>query len=307
MQRTLKRAIRLEGIGLHMGQDTSIRICPAGVDKGVRFRRTDVSKGDNEVVARWDNVCSSRLNTTLCNDDGISVSTVEHVMAALAGCAIQNAEIEIDGPEVPVFDGSARPVVRAVLDAGVEVQNASQRMLKILEPVRVEKGDAYAELLPSETLEIEFTIDFADAAIGRQTLRRNFANGVFVREFCDCRTFCRLSDVTAMQSNGLALGGSLDNAVVIDGEKVLNPGGFRRADECVRHKMLDALGDLALTGGPLMAHYRGYKAGHAMTNALLRKLFETPSAYAWTTVSERTSARLPGRDLTNADLVAVAA
>ena len=307
MQRTLRHPIRLTGIGLHSGKASTLHILPAYGGHGVVFERIDVTQKNNQVAARWDRVADTTLNTTLANADGVQVSTVEHLMAALAGCAIQNALIRVDGPEVPVFDGSARPFVRAILEAGVVVQDDPLRMLRVAEPVRVEQGDAFAEILPSDKLEIEFTIDFADSAIGRQTLRQNFANGVFVREFCDCRTFCRKSDIDAMRNHGLALGGSLDNAVVVDGDVVLNPEGFRRADECVRHKMLDALGDLALSGAPVLGHYRGYKAGHALTNQLLRKLFADASTHEWTTVCETLSHRLPGRDMTEADLTALAA
>ena len=200
-------------------------------------------------------------------------------MAALAGTGVTHALIEIDGPEVPIMDGSARRFVQAILKAGLRTLPGELRAIRVLKPVREVEGEVVAELVPAETLTIDFAIDFPDAAIGRQARRLDMVNGAFVHELADCRTFCRRGDVEAMQAHGLALGGSLDNAVVVDGAAVLNPGGFRRADECVRHKMLDALGDLALAGAPILGAYRGVRAGHGATNRLLRRLFATPGAW----------------------------
>lgn len=279
-------------------------IRPAFAGHGIWFRRTDISQGDNLIAAAWDNVADTRLNTRIANADGASVSTVEHVMAALAGCGVHNALIEVDGPEVPVFDGSSMTFARGILDAGVVEQDCPLSVIRIKEAVRFEHGDAYAELKPAQTAEIGFTIDFADAAIGRQSHSQTMANGAFLRELCNCRTFCRQSDVDAMRASGLALGGGLQNAIVVEGSRVLNPEGLRRPDEFVRHKMLDVLGDLALAGAPIVGRYEGYKAGHAMTNAVLRKLFATPSAYEIGPASQSVSAHLPGVDISKADLVA---
>ena len=247
------------------------------------------------IPARWDAVNRSTLCTKLENASGLSVSTVEHLMAALAGCGIHNALIEIDGPEVPILDGSAAPFVRGIMQRGVRGLAAPVRAFKVLKTVTVTDGEASATISPSDTMKIDFEIDFADAAIGRQTKSLVMNNGSFARELCDSRTFCRQADVDAMQANGLALGGNAgENAVVFDGDKVLSPGGLRHADEPVRHKMLDALGDLALAGAPLIGHYTGIRAGHSLTNTLLRALFATPNAVQLVECDEEMASRLPG-------------
>jgi UDP-3-O-[3-hydroxymyristoyl] N-acetylglucosamine deacetylase len=307
LQTTLKSPVTFNGVGLHTGRRTCLTIHPASAEYGIWFRRTDVEDRDALIPARWDVVQRAELCTKITNDDGVSVSTIEHVMAAIAGTGLRNALIEIDGPEVPVLDGSAAPFVNGILARGLREQSAPIRAFQILETVEVRNGDAYARLEPSDTLEIEFEIEFADAAIGAQHKRLNMANGTFVHELCDSRTFCRSEDVDAMRARGLALGGTLDNAVVVDGARVLTPGGLRHADEAVRHKMLDALGDLALAGAPLLAKYSGHRAGHAMTNALLRTLFARPTAYRLVECDAEMAARLPGAGLTRSDAPALAA
>ena len=307
MQSSLTTAVVFDGVGLHSGAPVRMVVNPAQADHGIVFSRTDLPASQALIPARWDAVVPSRLCTLLANPQGASVSTVEHVMAALAGCGIHNALIDIDGPEVPILDGSAVPFVRAFLAAGLAAQAVPVRALKILRPVEVRDGDAVARLDPAEAVEMDFFIDFADAAIGRQAKHLNLANGSFVRELSDSRTFCRQSDVDAMRANGLALGGTLDNAVVVQGDRVLSPGGLRHSDEPVRHKMLDALGDLALAGGPVIGRYTGIKAGHAMTNRLLRTLFDTPGAYAWIDCRGPSGCKLPGVGVTPADLPAPAA
>lgn len=278
---------------------------PAPADHGIWFRRTDV-QGDARIAARWDTVVPSKLCTLIANEAGVSVSTIEHVMAALAGSAIHNAEIEIDGPEVPILDGSSAPFVAGFLAAGIVPQGEAVRALRILKPVEVRDGLAVARLDPADMLEIDFAIDFTDAAIGKQTKRLNMSNGAFVRELSDSRTFCRNAEVLAMQERGLALGGTLENAVVFDGDRILSPGGLRHKDEPVRHKMLDAVGDLSLAGGPILGRYTGIRAGHALTNRLLRALFATPGAWAWVDATQTTGAKLPGVGVHVADLPACA-
>lgn len=306
LQTTLKSRITFSGVGLHTGQAARMTVRPASAEYGIWFRRTDVIGADALIPARWDAVVPAILCTKLVNDAGVSVSTVEHVMAALAGCGIHNALIEIDGPEVPILDGSAAPFVAAFVARGLQQLDAPSRAIRILKPVEVSDGPARARLEPAETLEMEFHIDFADAAIGRQDKALNMANGAFVRELCDSRTFCRQSDVDVMRANGLALGGNLENAVVVEGDRVLSPGGLRHDDEAVRHKMLDALGDLALTGAPILGRYSGDRAGHALTNRLLRALFARPDAYEMVTCDAATARRLPGAGVNLADLRAVA-
>lgn len=294
LQRTLTYPVAFHGLGLHGGQPVRMVVRPAPADHGIVFLRSDVTDLDPHVPARWDAVVPSRLCTLVANADGVSVSTIEHVMAALAGCAVHNALIEIDGPEVPILDGSAMPFVEGFLGAGISGQDAAVRAIRVLRAVEVRDGDAVARLEPAENLEMVFQIDFAEAAIGRQEKRLNLANGAFVRELSDSRTFCRQADVDAMRANGLALGGTYENAVVFDGDQVLTPGGLRHRDEPVRHKMLDAVGDLSLAGAPILGRYVGVRAGHALTNRLLRALFADPAAWTLVDVEAKTGCKLPG-------------
>jgi len=302
VQHTLKSEVAFNGTGLHSGTQVRMVVMPASVDYGIWFRRTDLETGDVMIAARWDAVVPSRLCTLVANDAGQSVSTIEHIMAALAGCGIHNALIEIDGPEVPILDGSAKLFVAGLLAKGIRSQTVPVRAIRILETIEVCEGDAVARLEPSDMLEIDFQIDFADAAIGRQVKTLNMSNGAFVRELCDSRTFCRQADVDAMRANGLALGGNMENAVVFEGDKVLSPGGLRYADEPVRHKMLDALGDLALAGAPILGRYTGLRAGHAMTNRLLRALFARPSAWEIVECGVPTGRKLPGVGVLRSDI-----
>ncbi|MDX5357299.1 MAG: UDP-3-O-acyl-N-acetylglucosamine deacetylase [Rhodobacterales bacterium] len=306
MQSSLHSAVVFDGVGLHSGAAVRMIVKPAPVNHGIVFLRTDLSADIARIPARWDAVVQSKLCTLLANPQGSSVSTIEHVMAALAGCGISNALIEIDGPEVPILDGSSAPFVRGFLAAGIVEQSAPVMALKILRPVEVREGEAVARLEPSDAIEMEFTIDFTDAAIGHQEKHLNLSNGTFVRELCDSRTFCRQADVDAMRANGLALGGTLDNAVVVEGDRILSPGGLRHQDEPVRHKMLDAMGDLSLAGGPILGRYVGIRAGHAMTNRLLRALFATPGAFAWVECNSHSGGKLPGVGVTPADLPRIA-
>ena len=294
MQKTVTRPVCFEGIGLHSGQPAQLIVRPAPSDHGIVFRRLDCPAGIGNIPALWSSVNQTPLCTRLENAHGIQISTVEHIMAALMGCGVHNAVVTVDGPEVPILDGSSALFVRGILQAGLKNQDRAVRALRVLRPVQVRRGTAWARLSPHDTLTIEFDIAFADAAIGVQKKTLNMANGSFVRELSSSRTFCRKSDVDAMRARGLALGGTLDNAVVVDGDSVLSPGGLRYADEAVRHKMLDALGDLALAGAPLFGFYQGHLAGHALTNDLLRALFTTPAAVEWVTCDAAMTARLPG-------------
>ena len=305
MQATLRRSVRLSGVGLHTGKRVNVTVGPQAAHMGLWFARTDLPDAAL-IPARYDAVPMSRLCTKLRGDDGAEVSTIEHIMAALAGCGIHNALVEVDGPELPILDGSAAPFVRAFLDAGIQQQEAPINAIEILREIKVTDGDSIATLSPATGLEMDFTIDFADAAIGRQRRVANLANGRFVREFCDSRTFCRKADVDAMHAAGLALGGSYDNAVVVDGNTVLTPGGLRHADEAVRHKMLDALGDLALAGAPILGRYTGVRAGHMLTNQLLRALFASHGAWRVVECTVQQVASLPGIGVTGADLAHVA-
>ncbi|WP_138465299.1 UDP-3-O-acyl-N-acetylglucosamine deacetylase [Poseidonocella sp. HB161398] len=302
MQRTLKGKAVFIGQGLHSGRPVRMSISPAAANHGIWFRRTDAAATGELIPARWDMVEQTPLCTRLIGESGDSVSTVEHVMAALAGLGIHNAVIALDGPEVPILDGSAAPFVRGILNAGVEALAAPAKVIEILKPVEVRRGDAVARLEPSSAVELSFQISFPDAAIGSQSRALDLANGAFIRELCDSRTFCRQSDVEAMHAAGLALGGTLENAVVVDGDRVVSPGGLRHSDEPVRHKMLDALGDLAMAGGPILGRYTGHKAGHALTNELLRQVFADPTAWRYIASDLDLAARLPGVGVSVRDL-----
>jgi UDP-3-O-[3-hydroxymyristoyl] N-acetylglucosamine deacetylase len=277
----------MAGIGVHKGETAKIRVLPAPCDYGVRFMRTDVVGVDPMVEARFDAVIDTALCTRIGNKDGVSVSTIEHLMAALAGCGVDNALVELDGPEIPIMDGSAAPFVSAILGAGVIEQDEPLRVLRILSSVSVEHDGRFAALHPSDAFEIDFKIDFEDEIIGVQHRSDQFTGDCFIEGYADSRTFGRLEDIEKLRSLGFARGGSLDNAVVVDGANVLNKGGLRHADEFVRHKMLDAVGDLALAGAPIVGRYCGVKSGHDMTNRLLHKLFETEGAWRFEVIMDR--------------------
>lgn len=306
MQATLSSAVTFKGVGLHSGAPVRMSIHPAAANFGIWFRRTDLDEPNNMIRAFYTAVGSKPLCSELTNDHGVRVSTVEHIMAALAGCGIHNALIELDGPEVPILDGCAATFVRAIMRRGVRKQSAPLYAIEVLTPVVVEDNGALAMLTPATGLEIDFHIDFPDTVIGRQHLALDMRNGTFVRELSDSRTFCRKRDIDMMHEKGLALGGTYDNAVVVDGDAVLSTGGLRHTDEAVRHKMLDALGDLALAGAPILARYTGVKSGHAMTNRLLRALFARPDAFRFVKCDRDQLSRLPGVDLCRADLTLVA-
>ena len=311
MQTTLKSPVRFEGIALHSGALVRLSVHPAPADHGVVFERVDLPlpQAQRLVPVGPDTLIDTALCTRIGRPEApeVGVSTIEHLMAALAGCGIHNARIRIDGPEVPILDGSARPFVRALLAAGLRRLEAPLMAIRVLRPVEVTQGAAFARLEPAPHLSIGFEIDFPDdPAIGRQQKALDMVNGAFVRELSDSRTFCRQRDIEAMRASGLALGGSYDNAVVVDGARILSPGGLRHADEPVRHKMLDAMGDLAVAGAPIQGRYTGFRAGHTLTGRLVRALMADPSAHARVQVSPADAYALPGAGLTAADLVRVA-
>ncbi|MEM6589540.1 MAG: UDP-3-O-acyl-N-acetylglucosamine deacetylase [Pseudomonadota bacterium] len=307
MQGTLRKSITFTGVGLHSGVETSATVFPAPVGTGIVFQRMDVAADKGVLPARWDSVISSPLCTKLVNDHDVSLSTVEHLMAALMGCGIHNARINVTAGEVPIMDGSASVFVKGFLQTGIRHQVAPVQAVKVLKPVEVRRGDAVARISPNETLLIEFDIEFDDAAIGAQSKTLNMSNGSFVRELSSSRTFCRQADVDHMQANGLALGGCPgENAVVFDGDEIVSPGGLRHADEPVRHKMLDALGDLGLAGYPILGHYKGIRAGHALTNDLLRALFADREAFEIVECDADMLALLPGAGVHLGELPEVA-
>lgn len=302
MQQTIAHPVDISGTGLHSGKPVRLRLRPAEAGTGLTFLRTDVDTGNPVIAVSPRNWVEASLCTVLRNEDDVSVSTVEHLLAALNGCGIHNLRMEIDGPEVPILDGSAAPFVRRILSAGIASCDAPLQVIRVLRPVQVTRGAARATLAPASRLEISFEITFEDQAIGHQQHALTMCNGAFLRELSDCRTFCLRRDVVSMQLQGLALGGSLENAVVFDEGRVLTPGGLRRADEPVRHKMLDVMGDLYVAGMPLIGRYEGVRAGHALTGLLLRELLSDPENYRIETCSHADQASLPGAHVTARDL-----
>jgi UDP-3-O-[3-hydroxymyristoyl] N-acetylglucosamine deacetylase len=281
LQHTVNGPIRFAGLGVHTGQDINVTISPAGIDAGIVFLRTDIADQDPRVPARADRVVETRLGTVVGNDAGVRVATVEHLMAAFCGLGIDNALVSLDGPEAPIMDGSCQPFVELFDRAGRRPQQARRRFIEILEPVEAAEDDKRAALKPAEGFEVAFEIAFSAGAIGRQSIDADIDEDVFRREFADCRTFGFLNEVEALRAAGLARGGSLDNAVVVDGDVVINPRGLRRPDEFVRHKVLDAIGDLYLLGAPLVGRYEGLYSGHGLNNALARALLARPEAWRW--------------------------
>ncbi|MFZ5721178.1 MAG: UDP-3-O-acyl-N-acetylglucosamine deacetylase [Pseudomonadota bacterium] len=282
-QHTVRSPALFAGVGVHTGAYTRVSVRPAPANHGVVFARTDVRDRDNLVPATGEAVCKTQLGTVIGNADGVTVSTIEHLMAAFAMLGVDNAVVEVDGPEMPIMDGSAAPFVRLLDRAGLRPQEAPRGYIEILETVEVVDGDKRAALKPADGFEVAFEIAFASAAIGRQAIDLSMDEQAFREELADCRTFGFLSDVEALRAMGLARGGSMENAVVIDGDRILNPEGLRRPDEFVRHKALDAIGDLYVLGGPLLGRFEGVLAGHGLNNALVRALLARPDAWRVTT------------------------
>ena len=278
-QVTLARPVLLEGVGIHTGQVTRVTLRPAPAGAGVRFLRTDVNDRDPAIAARAEAVCATRLGTVIGNGDGVTVSTIEHLMAAFCGLGVDNVLVEIDGPEVPIMDGSCGAFVEAIDAAGRRAQNARRRYIEILESIVVTEDGKSAALHPADGFEMAFEIAFDTSAIGRQSVDLSIDEVTFREELAGCRTFGFLHEVEALRRAGLARGGTLDNTLVIEGDKVINPGGLRRADEFVRHKALDAVGDLYLLGAPLMGRYEGRYSGHGLNNALARAVMSRPEAW----------------------------
>lgn len=281
MQRTLAKAIVIQGIGLHSGAEVRMVLRPAGADEGVTFIRTDIVDRDNVIPARWDAVVDTRLCTVIGNDAGVSVGTVEHLMAALRGCGIDNLSVELDGPEVPVMDGSAAEFVEKIDAAGLTRQKVPRRFIKILKEISVEEDGKIVRLTPAAGSAFGGRIVFDHPSIGAQEYNIQLVNGNFRHDLADARTFGFLHEVEALRRSGLALGGSLDNAIVLDRDRVLNRDGLRYGDEFIRHKLLDAIGDLYLAGAPILGAYHADKPGHAMNNAILHALFASPDSWCW--------------------------
>jgi UDP-3-O-[3-hydroxymyristoyl] N-acetylglucosamine deacetylase len=284
-QHTLKTPIGCRGVGLHSGRKVRMTLLPAPLDTGIVFRRTDAGA---EIQASWVNTIAAPLCTMLSNGEGITIGTVEHLMAALAGAEIDNAIVELDGSEVPIMDGSAAPFLFLIECAGIVEQEAARRAIKVLKPVNVIEAGATAALLPDHGFSMSFEIDFANPLISRQDARVVFEAGTFKSEISRARTFGLLDEVDRLRAAGFGRGGSLDNVVVVNGDHVLNADGLRYDDEFVRHKLLDALGDLYLAGGPIVGQFRGVRSGHGHTRQLLAALFADAEAWCYTTLGRAT-------------------
>jgi len=281
-QTTLRAAVTLTGAGVHSGDEVKIILHPAEANHGIAFLRTGLPGGHDRLIdARHLAVTATELCTVIGDRESGAVATIEHLMAALAGLGIDNVLVEIDGPEVPILDGSSAPFIDAIDQVGIVALNTSRRYIKVLRPVRVTQGKAFAELLPNErTFRLEVEIDFPTPVIGRQRKAIDLAPSVFRREISRARTFGFMRDVEKLWSAGFALGASLENTVAIGEDGVINPEGLRYADEFVRHKILDAVGDLSLAGLPLLGTYRSYCGGHRMNFSVLEALFSSRSNYA---------------------------
>jgi UDP-3-O-[3-hydroxymyristoyl] N-acetylglucosamine deacetylase len=294
-QRTVAKRVSCTGIGLHSGKPATLTLAPASSDAGVTFVRMDLGV---EIPARNDFVADTTLSTNLALGKA-RVHTVEHVMAALHGMGIDNCRVEVDGPEIPILDGSAAPFVCLVREAGVQIQRAGRRWLVVDQPVEIRDGDKLARLEPADSFCVEFTADFGHPLITNQAFRVTVSDRVFEREVARARTFCFRKDIERMQAAGLAKGGSLENAIVVDDFSILNPEGLRYPDEFARHKVLDAVGDLALFGLPVLGALTAVKSGHAMNQALVRKVLADPTTHRVVRVSAeaeapRARAAVPG-------------
>lgn len=289
-QRTLKNVIRATGVGLHTGQKVYLTLRPAVADTGIVFRRVDLDV-PVEIPATPENVGDTTLSTTLIKD-GVRISTVEHLLSALAGLGIDNAYIDLNAPEVPIMDGSAGPFVFLIQSAGIQEQNAPKRFIRIKKPVTVEDGDKWVRFEPFDGFKVSFTIDFDHPVFSnhQQTAEVDFSTTSFVKEISRARTFGFMSQIEALRANNLALGGSLDNAVVLDDYRILNEDGLRYMDEFVKHKILDSIGDLYLLGRSLIGEFSGYKSGHALNNRLLRTLLANEESWELVTFEDEEKA-----------------
>ncbi|SDR24181.1 UDP-3-O-[3-hydroxymyristoyl] N-acetylglucosamine deacetylase [Rhizobiales bacterium GAS191] len=279
VQHTVERAITIEGIGVHTGKPASVTIRPAGAGVGIKFIRSDLEPGIS-IPARYDSVCATDLCTVIGDGAGPSISTVEHLMSALVALGVDNAIIEVDGAETPIMDGSSSVFVDAVEEVGLAELPARRRYVKVMKKVRVESGSSFAELAPyAKGLRLDVEVDFDCSVIGRQRMRFDLTRDAYCRELSRARTFGFIKDVERLWKAGMALGASLDNTVAIGDERVLNPEGLRYSDEFARHKTLDAIGDLALAGLPILGAFRSYRGGHRLNIGVLEALFADEDAY----------------------------
>jgi UDP-3-O-[3-hydroxymyristoyl] N-acetylglucosamine deacetylase len=280
IQQTIAEPLSIKGIGLHTGINISMQLYPAEADYGIKFIRKDLHN-NNIIEAIWSNVTNTKLSTTISNKNGASVSTIEHLMSALSGLHIDNIKIEIDEPEVPIMDGSSIKFVDLIDKTSIKSLNKKRKILKVKKNIKVEKNDTSVELKPNNQFSIDFEIDFPSKLVSQQSCHLQLVNGNYKTDIASARTFGFEKDVDILRSNGLALGGSLDNAVVVGESKILNSDGLRFKDEFVRHKILDSIGDLYLAGAPIQGYFLGNKSGHHLNNLLLRSLFADKNNYEY--------------------------
>ena len=277
-QQTIKKSFSLDGIGLHSGKKVKITVEPASVNNGIKFIRTDLTK-NNIVAALWSNVSSTNLCTTISNEKGVSISTIEHLMSSLSGMHIDNANILINNLEVPIMDGSSLPFVEELENSGIINQEIPRKIISVKKEIFVSNNDSYAKITPNKQFSIDFEIDFESQLVNKQACQLQLINGNYKTDVSSARTFGFEKDVDYLQANGLALGGSLDNAVVVGEKNILNKEGLRFKDEFVRHKILDSIGDLYLAGKPIQGYFYGSKSGHFLNNQLLKELFSDKSNF----------------------------
>lgn len=291
-QTTLREQVTVSGIGVHSGLPVNLTLNPADAGTGIVFSRTDADGGEREVRADYRSVTATELATVLGDESGVLCSTAEHILAALRGLGVDNALVEIDGPEVPIMDGSAAPFVAAIDQVGVVTLSKARRYIKVLKPVRVAKGESFGELRPQDSgFSLDIEINFDSLLIGRQTISLDLTADTFRRELSRARTFGFMKDVSALWSAGKALGASFENTLVLSDNRILNTEGLRYPDEFVRHKALDAVGDLALAGAPIIGAYRSVRGGHRLNHAVLVALMSDPTAYAVVEADERRPVR----------------
>ncbi len=283
MQHTLQNSFSFSGVGVHSGQDTHVTVRPAPENTGIVYVRSDISGKNPVIPAMWDKVIDTKLCTVIANEDGVKVGTIEHLMAAIAASKIDNAIIEMDNEEMPIMDGSAKDFMALIEEAGIIQQNKTRRVIVITKDIHFTDEDKSASLKPARVPTYSFDIDFSQksALIGKQHYSVKLTAGAFEEEISDARTFGLLEEVEYLKSIGLARGGSLENAVVVDGDKVLNSGGLRYKDEFVRHKILDSIGDIYLAGAEIIGHFVGVRAGHAVNNQMLHALFANPDCWRY--------------------------
>ena len=300
-QKSINKSFTLDGKGLHFGKDVRMVVHPAPADHGIVFKRSDMKGEQAYIKASFENVSKTYLRTQLTNRFGVSIITAEHILAAFAGLGIHNALVELNEAEVPIFDGSSRVFVRAILESGVTELDKKTKLYQVVNSIRVGSSNAWAELRPAKTFSIDFEMDWPGTALSKQSLDMPIVNGAFVREICDSRTFCRKSDVMRLKDEGFALGGGIENAIVVGENDMTVQDGLRYADECIRHKILDALGDLSLVGRPILGKFISCSGGHGLTNLLLRECFKRGDIFVSEDFSDGDRDKLPGFDISESD------